>query len=115
MDIQRSAAAPTKHSKLLAWVSEVIETCRPRDVHWCSGSQPEYDTLCEEMVRAGTLVRLNPEKRPRSFLSRSDPRDVARVEHRTFICTNSKDDAGPTNNWVHPREMKTRLDGLFAG
>src|SRR5215204_6822565 len=115
MNIQRPLGAPTRHAKLLAWVDGVSTLCSPSAVHWCNGSQQEYEALCEQMVQSGTLIRLSYEKRPNCFLSRSDPRDVARVEHRTFICCNSKEDAGPTNNWVHPREMKAKLEALFAG
>ena len=107
--------AVTHHERLLAWVDEVASLCQPASIHWCDGSDAEFDMLVERMVASGTLIRLNAAKRPNSFLARSDPADVARVEDRTFICSEKEEDAGPTNNWMDPGAMRTKLDGLFEG
>ena len=104
-----------KNQKVKEWVTEMVSLCKPDKVHFCDGSEIEYTTLCNELVEAGTFIRLNPELRPNSFLARSDPSDVARVEDRTFICSINKEDAGPTNNWVNPNAMHERLNGLFDG
>lgn len=107
--------APTKHAKLIQWVREVAELTQPDRVHWCDGSDAEWTALTEQLVKAGTLKRLNPDKRPNSFYAASDPRDVARVESRTFICSEKPEDAGPTNNWLDPTEMRADLKNLFTG
>jgi phosphoenolpyruvate carboxykinase (GTP) len=107
--------APTTNQKLLAWVSQAIELCQPEHVHWCDGSDAENQALCDLMVKSGTFIKLNPKKRPGCYLARSHPSDVARVEDRTFICSRTKDEAGPTNNWADPAEMKQKLLGLFKG
>ena len=115
MASQTTAAAPTTNANLLRWVEEVAELTQPDDVHWCDGSAEEYDRLCAELVEAGTFERLSDAKRPNSYLARSDPGDVARVEDRTFICAEREEDAGPTNNWRDPEEMRGVLTELFTG
>lgn len=113
--METTLSPKTNHQALLKWVAKMAAMCKPDHVHWCDGSQEEADALFDLMVKNGSCIKLNPKLRPNSYLFRSDPRDVARVESRTFICSHSKDDAGPMNNWTPPREMRRKLKELFDG
>src|SRR6476659_2829980 len=112
---QNPTISLTKNEHLLRWVEKMAELTRPDRIHWVDGSQEEYDQLCDEMVESGTLIRLNQDLWPGCFYARTDPNDVARVESRTYVCSLSRDNAGPTNNWVNPYEMHARMRQLFNG
>ncbi len=111
----RTPAYDVRNRKLVQWVNEVAQMCKPDRIHWCDGSAQEYELMLRFMVQAGTAIRLNPEKRPNSIFVRSTPADVARVEDRTFICAPTREEAGPTNNWKDPVEMKAILTKLYTG
>ena len=103
------------NQELIGWVGEMAELCKPDAIYWCNGSGDEYDRLCQQLVDSGTFIKLDETKRPNSFLARSHPSDVARVEDRTYICSKNEIDAGPTNNWTEPSEMKATLSAKFDG
>lgn len=115
LELDRTIPSYVKNTKFIEWFNKAVDLCQPDAIHWCDGTDKEWNTLCEQMVAAGTFTKLNPAKRPNSYLAISDPTDVARVEDRTFICTCRKAEAGPMNNWMEPKEMRTKLNQIFDG
>src|SRR5450631_4202513 len=115
MTTKRVATPPTTNKHLIRWVEKMADLTQPASIHWIDGSQAEYERLCDKLVEGGTFFKLDEKKWPGCFYARSSPNDVARVEDRTFICSLSKDNAGPTNNWVNPFEMRKKMKGLFRG